>query len=130
MRHSRYRVLGIYIFVVRLKGTQWGRVFLWFKCHKKGLHYIFTNTITTLGRVVVVLIWQKIWSFQPAEWNWIFEVVIMFCKVHIFWEGQKKFQNLHLTFDWLYNSKVEISQKFMDFSEWTLNLEIIAELII
>ena len=34
--------------IERLKGTQWGRVFLWFKCHKKGLHYIFTNTITTL----------------------------------------------------------------------------------
>ena len=39
-------------------------------------------------------------------------------KVHIFWEGQKIFlRNLHLTFDWHYKSKVEISQNFVAFSE-------------
>ena len=41
-------------------------------------------------------------------------------KVHIFWEGHKILQNLHLTLDgttWD-KSKVEISQNFVAFSEY------------
>ena len=41
-------------------------------------------------------------------------------KVHIFWEGHKILQNLHLTFVQYavpVKSKVEISQNFVDFSE-------------
>ena len=41
-------------------------------------------------------------------------------KVHIFWEGRKILQNLHLTFEWPNKdkSKVEISQNFVAFSEY------------
>ena len=44
-------------------------------------------------------------------------------KVHIFWEGHKILQNLHLTFDCMYCSqkyvrKVKISQNFVAFSEY------------
>ena len=39
-------------------------------------------------------------------------------KVHIFWEVHKILRNLHLTFDWHYKSKVEISQNFVAFPEY------------
>ena len=41
-------------------------------------------------------------------------------KVHIFWEGHKILQNLHVTFVCMYcRRKVEISQNFGSFSEYT-----------
>ena len=46
----------------------------------------------------------------------------MFIKVRIFWEGHNILQNLHLTFVCMYTvdkSKVEISQNFVAFSEYT-----------
>ena len=33
------------------------------------------------------------------------ECDLMFFKVHIFWEGHKILQNLHLTFDWHYKGQ-------------------------
>ena len=49
--------------------------------------------------------------------NKIFNQVL---KVHIFWEGHKILQNLHLTFvlSSAFKSKVEISQNFVAFSEY------------
>ena len=40
-------------------------------------------------------------------------------KVHIFWEGLKFFQNLHLTLDWHYIGQKwgGVSQNFVAFSE-------------
>ena len=34
------------------------------------------------------------------------------CKVHIFWEGFKTLQNLHLTFDWHYISRTKVRWRF------------------
>ena len=51
--------------------------------------------------------------------NLKFHIII---NVHIFWEGQKILQNLHLTFVQSYvvpvKSKVEISQNILAFSEY------------
>ena len=45
---------------------------------------------------------------------------IIYIKVHIFWEGHKILQNLHLTFVLcsVVKSKVKISQNFVAFSEY------------
>ena len=45
--------------------------------------------------------------------------MIQYCKVHIFWEDHEILRNLHLTFVFMYKSKVEISKNFVAFSEYT-----------
>ena len=55
------------------------------------------------------IVFIRFWIFFPAITSLILFVLfipyfrlLVFGKVHIFWEGPKILQNLHLTFDWHY----------------------------
>ena len=65
--------------------------------------------MATLTDIMVTMEAVRTWRFFCMKF-----------KVHIFWEGHKILQNLHLTFVLLpVKSKVKISQIYVAFSEYT-----------
>ena len=90
---------NIYEILMVFNDTVWilEKMFI-MKLHKILLHlqrklwHMFCSTSKKGGNVLAH-------NFQWAVSSYIY---VFYCKVHIFWEGHKILQNLHLTFDWHY----------------------------
>ena len=66
--------------------------FQWKKLRLASLVRAYINRDVTIMFYVVFRIWAQLFLLQIQQKD----------KVHIFWEGRKILQNLHLTFDWHY----------------------------
>ena len=76
-------------------------------------YYMYILLVSLMTTLFSGWHWQRTVPDLPT--NYIKSV-----KGHIFWEGHKILQNLHLTFVFMYcRQKVRISQNFVAFAEYT-----------
>ena len=89
-------------------------------------HFLFQTCLHTIICFTTAII-KRTFDYRKPKINpWLLWSQNSIIKVHIFWEGHKILQNLHLTFDWHYLHRTEVRWRFCKIlwpsqNIWTLN---------